>query len=194
MSINEIVKKSILLVICLVYSQLAQADALLDFGVIYNGDTFSTSTASTETKYFYNAGLMFNLESQRRWYVGWTVFGISQTNTLGTADTSYTSLDMGPILRWNIDRAGIYSMSAAYGYLARGTYAVTGSSSEAWEGTSLLGQIAVQAPFREAKFSIGATLNYYSATYTKKIVNRTESSNSSQKSWIFPMLTVTWRP
>jgi len=173
-------------------TQVAQARALLDFGAIYFADTLNTDTSSSGTQYFYNANLMFNLDQSARWYIGWSAFGISQSNTASSVTTSYSSLDMGPVLRWNIDKAGIYSVSAAYGYLARGAYS-SGATDETWEGGSLFGQFAILAPIRDEKLNIGVSLNYYSANYTKKVVNKVESSNSAQKSWVFPMVTLTWR-
>jgi hypothetical protein len=176
-----------------VSGEFARADMLLDFGATYSGDTFNTTTSSNSTQYFYNASLQFALDHRRQWTLGWTVFGISRATSDGAISGNYSSLDMGPQIRWNIDKAGIYSVSAAYGYLAKGAYS-SGSTSETWSGSSLWGQFAVQIPIRDDKFYIGLSLNYYSASYSKKVVSSVESSNSAQKSWIFPMLSLTWRP
>lgn len=193
MSINEIVKKIILIFFCLLVTGFAQADPLLDFGFVYSGETFNTTASSSDTQYFYNASLLFNLDTGQRCFIGWNVFGISQASVAASTTTNYSSLDMGPSIRWNIDKAGTYSLTGTYGYLAKATYS-SGSSSENWEGSSLLAQFAIQAASGRQKIFLGLSLNYYSATYTKKVVSRVESSNSAQKSWIFPMITLTWRP
>ena len=121
------------------------------------------------------------------------ILGISQNSTAASITTNYSSFDMGPGLRWNIDKNNMLSVTAAYGYLAKGTYS-QGSTSETWEGTSLFGQFAIQIPVRDQKFFAGLSLNYYAANYSTKIVGSLNSSISTQKTWIFPMVTLTWRP
>lgn len=174
-------------------SASAFAEALIDVGAAYSADTLTTSSDSANTQYFYNVSALFNLDRRARWNMGWVFFGISQTSTAASVDTTYTSLDMGPALRWNIDKGGIFSLTAAYGYLAKGTYS-SGSTEEDWEGTSLFGQFSIQAPISEEKLYIGLSINYYAANYTQKTVSNVESSTDTQKTWIFPMVSLTWRP
>ncbi|MGZ3742671.1 MAG: hypothetical protein ACXWRE_08300 [Pseudobdellovibrionaceae bacterium] len=178
--------------ICHLISSLCFGEALLDFGAYFSTDTFKTSTDSANTQYFYNFDVLFNLDHSKQWNMGWTVFGISQKNTLAGVESAYSSFDIGPALRWNIDKPGIFSFTLAYGYLAKGQY-TSGTTPEAWTGTSYLGQFAMQAPVGES-FFLGFSLNYYAASYSKKVVNSIESSNTAQKSWIFPMISFTWRP
>ncbi len=83
-------------------------------------------------------------------------------------------------------------MTLAYGYLARGTYGITGGTDEKWEGTSYFAQLAAQIPLGE-KFYMGASLNYYGASYSQKTVSNVESSNDATKSWVFPMFSMTWK-
>lgn len=168
------------------------ADALLDFGATYSGDTFTATSQTQTTQYFYNVSALFALDRSMRWTVGWTFFGISKAETAESVTSNYSSLDMGPALRWNIDKGNMFSLTGAYGYLAKGIYTLD-SVSERWEGTSLFGQFAVQIPVQEGRLSLGLSLNYYAASYSKKIVNSVESTHSAQKSWIFPMLSLTWR-
>lgn len=167
---------------------------MIDFGATYSGDSLaSASNTSTNTQYFYNLSALFNLDRRMTWNIGWSFFGISQNKTEASVNTTYSSLDFGPALRWNMDKSGIFSLSVAYGYLSKGKY-TSGSTVEEWEGTSLLGQFAIQAPVREEKFYIGLSFNYYAANYSKKIVDNIKSENDVKKSWIFPMLSFTWRP
>jgi len=166
---------------------------MLDLGFAYSGDTLHKTTDSANTQYFYNIDALFNLDGRARWNVGWSVFGISQTSSVDTTTTAYSSMDMGPALRWNIDRSGIFSMTLAYGYLAKGTYSATGGTDEKWEGTSTFAQFATQIPMND-KFFIGVSLNYYGANYSQKTVSSVESTNDATKTWIFPMISMTWRP
>jgi len=185
--------KSILLVLTFgLLSSIASAEMTIDLGFAYSADTLYKTTDKTNTEYFYNADLLFNLDNRKKWNVGWSVFGISQSSADASTNTVYSSMDMGPALRWNIDRAGVYSMTVAYGYLARGTYSVTGSADEKWEGSSYFGQIAAQIPIYE-KIHVGVSLNYYGANYSLKTISNVESANDAQKTWIFPMISLTWR-
>jgi hypothetical protein len=185
---NVLVVFSLLFITC-----AARADITVDLGATYSGDVLNTTTDSNNTQYFYNVGGLFNLDKGRRWNLGWMVLGISQSVTNAGTSTTYSSFDMGPALRWQIDKSGIFSVTAAYGYITKGSYN-SGSTSETWSGTSYFGQFAVQAPIGDAKYFIGLSLNYYAASYSQKVVNSVESSNSAQKSWIFPMISFTWRP
>lgn len=178
---------------CLLFSSLSWADATIDLGLVYSSDTFKATPEAANNQYFYNASALFNLDNKARWNMGFAVLGISQTAKTGTTETSYSSFDLGPAVRWNIDKNRIFSLTLAYGYLAKASYSVDSGAAEKWEGTSLLGQFAVQAPIQD-KFYVGLSLNYYSATYSKKVVSSVESSNDAQKSWIFPMINLTWRP
>lgn len=177
---------------CHLISLPSFAEALLDFGAIYSADSLKTSSDSTQTQYFYNLDVLFNLDRRMQWNVGWAVLGISQTATVAGVETTYSSFDFGPAFRWNIDKAGIFSFNLAYGYLAKGQY-TSGDTVETWTGTSYFAQFAAQAPAGE-KFYVGLSLNYYAASYSKKVVASVESSNTAQKSWIFPMISFTWRP
>jgi len=171
----------------------AWAEALIDFGFNYSADTLTTSADAANTQYFYNLAVLFNLDRKMNWNMGWMVMGINQVSTAASVESTYGSLDLGPALRWNIDKRGVFSTTLAYGYLAKGTYS-SGSTDENWEGTSLFAQFAVQAPIQDDKFYVGLTLNYYAATYTKKVVSSVESTNDATKTWIFPMISLTWRP
>ncbi|WP_413288510.1 hypothetical protein [Bdellovibrio sp. HCB337] len=183
----------VLLFTSLMISSSVFAEALIDLGFTYSADTLNADAESSSTQYFYNANFLFNIDRKMQWTVGWTVLGISQTGSVDSTNTTYSSFDIGPALRWNIDKNGIFSTTVAYGYIAKGTY-TSGSTNETWEGTSLFGQFSFQAPIRDDKFYIGVSLNYYAATYATKTVSGVESSTDATKSWIFPMISFTWRP
>lgn len=166
---------------------------MIDMGAIYSADTLKTSADNNNTQYFYNLDVLFNLDNRKTFCMGWSVFGISQSITAGTTQSTYSSFDMGPAIRWNMDHAGVFSATLAYGYLAKGSYSTGSTTSETWEGSSYFAQLAAQVPVRDDKFYIGLSLNYYGGNYSKKTVNNVESSNDAQKTWIFPMISMTWR-
>lgn len=167
---------------------------MFDAGLIDLTDNLNTSANTGTSEYFYNLDFLFKMGSAKRWDLGWSIFGISQHQTLSSGTISYSSFDMGPVVRWNIDRANIYSMSLAYGYFAKGNYNnSTSSSPETWNGTSYRFQFSAQVPLND-QWSAGFSLNYYMASYSQKVISSVESSNNATKNWLFPMFSVTWRP
>lgn len=174
------------------FSAGAHAGPVLDFGGTFSSDSLSNSGTTASSQNFYNLSAMFSLDSKAQWNVGWAVFGISQSTEVTAGTTKYSSFDMGPAFRWNIDKDGMFSLTLVYGYLAKGKYSL-GAISEDWEGSSFLAQFALQAPIREDKFYVGVSVNSYTGTYTEKTVNNVKSTTSATKSSIFPMISFTWR-
>lgn len=169
------------------------ATAIIDFGGTFSSNSLNVGSESTNSQNFYNLNVMFNLDTKMRWNLGWAVFGISDETGTGSTTTSYSSFDMGPAFRWNIDKNGIFSLTFIYGYLAKGKYSAGTGSSEEWDGSSFLVQFGMQAPVKEDKFYVGFTLNSYTGTYTDKTVNNVKSSVSATKTSLFPMVTMTLR-
>lgn len=183
---------ALLVSVLMLSSGSARADVALDFGATFSSDSLALASTSTNSQNFYNLSALFNLDSKMTWNVGWMVFGIGQTSSAASVTTTYSSFDMGPSFRWNIDKKGIFSLTLTYGYLAKGKYA-SGAVSEDWDGSSFLVQAAALAPVRDDKFYIGLSLNSYTGSYTQKTVANTKSAVSATKSWVFPMITATWR-
>lgn len=178
--------KKLLLVVIICCSFNAHAGFLLEVSGTYVSDSLATSTTTNSSKYFYNLGLLFTLK--KGVWGGWNYSGVSHT-AKETATTTFGSADTGPYLKWQFGRNELYSLSAAYNILSRATYS-DGSTNENWTGTSLWMQFGIMPEVKEG-LHVGASLNYYSATYSKKTVSGVESSASNSKSWIFPMLTMT---
>jgi hypothetical protein len=165
---------------------VSKGGVLIELGGVYLTDTTVSSSTEKSTKYFYQAGLLFDI--QKKFWGGWNYSGISNQNS-GTTDTSFISSDTGPYIKWQFGRGQLYSLSAAYNILSRADYK-SGTDTERWEGTSYWIQFGVM-PELAAGFHLGASLNYYSANYTKKIISGTETNDSNSKTWIFPMLSLT---
>jgi hypothetical protein len=194
-SVNKIAKNFLCLATVAAISFICSAGfagPMVDFGGTFSSNSLSTSSESTNSQNFYNLSVMFNIDTKVHYNLGWAVFGISESSKVGATETSYSSFDMGPAFRWNIDKNGIFSITIVYGYLAKGKYSV-GTTSQDWEGSSLLLQFGMQAPVREDKFYVGLTLNSYTGTYTDKIVSNVKSSVSATKTSVFPMVSLTWR-
>lgn len=162
------------------------AGLLLDVSGIYVSDTLTTPSDRTSTQTFYTAGVLLSLTKQV--WVGWNYLGINQTQTV-TSTTTYGSADMGLAFKWQYGSGKMYNFGAVYNIVSKATYS-SGTTNENWEGTSFLVSWGV-APEIAEKFFVGVSLNYYSASYTKKSVNNVESAASNAKTWLFPMLTLT---
>lgn len=158
----------------------------MELGGTYLSDSLAASSTTSSTKYFYNIGVLFTL--QKGVWGGWNYSGFSY-NDSGTATTTLSSQDTGPVVKWQFGKGNLYNFSAAYNILSRATYS-SGSSDEAWQGTSIWAQLGICPEVKEG-LHVGATLNYYAATYNKKTVNNVESSASNSRTWIFPTIFMT---
>lgn len=163
----------------------AQAGILLDFGGTYITDAMTSSANTSSTKYLYEVGVLFSL-SKTVWG-GWSYLGVSHSDTIPGSSTSYASMDTGPTLKWFFGKNELCSLSGTFNVVSRATYSTGSAAQEKWEGMSYLVSFGLMPEVGEG-FHIGASLNYYSANYTKKIVNNTESSTTNSKTWMFPTI------
>ncbi len=180
--------KRLLFVFTLIgFSLQAQAGFLLELGGTYISDSLTTSPATSSSKMFYQIGGLFNY--QKTIWGGWNYSSISQSDS-GSEKIVFASTDTGPYFKWQFGKHAIFNFSLAYNILSRATYKIDSGESESWQGTSYWIQLGVLPEVKNG-LRVGASLNYYSASYTKKTVNSVESSASNSKTWIFPMLSLT---
>lgn len=173
-----------------------QAHALfIDFGSNLSLGNFNYTTAQTNNKTFTNAGLFANLskaEYTARVQIGWYLLSYSgQENFPGSITQTLNSNDMGPALRWSIDRRGRFSVTAVYGVICKGTLS-DGTTSESLSGESLLIKFTIEPDVSE-RFFIGGALNYYSASYKTSVIGTTQSNVNYQNNYIFPSLSLSYR-
>ena len=159
---------------------------MLELGGTYLSDTLAVSTDKKSTAYFYNLGALFSV--QKNLWAGWNYSGISHSKEDGSSE-SFSASDTGPYIKWQFGRNELYSLSAAYNIYSKAQYALD-DANEKWSGTSFWLQWAVSPEFKEG-LHIGASLNYYAASYTEKTIDSVESSATNSKTWIFPMLHLT---
>lgn len=178
--------KNYLVAIIMLFSGNVFAGTLVEVGATYLSDAFATPTSQSSSSYFYNVGVLFNLN--KKTWGGWNYSGISSSLT-STTTTTFTSLDTGPYLKWQYGKGEMFSLSFAYNLLSQATFS-DGTTDETWTGTSMWLQWGI-APEVSEGVHVGASLNYFSASYSKKVVSTVESSASNSKTWIFPMLMFT---
>lgn len=162
------------------------AGVMIDLGGMYYSDTLTTPNDRSSTQMFYGGGLLLDLGKQA--WLGFNYSGINQTQSI-TTTTTFSTSDMGVGFKYQFGRSKLYNFSAAYNLFSKATY-TSGTTNENWEGTSFLVSFGISPEVAE-KLYIGMSVSYFSASYTKKIVNNVESAASNGKVWLFPMLTVT---
>lgn len=166
----------------------SQAGFLLEFSGTYLSDSLKSGTTDSSTQYFYNVGALFNMK-QNLWG-GWSYLGINTTESNNSVSTTFSTADTGPYVKWQFGRSQIYSLSMAYNILSKATYKTGSATAEQWQGTSFWLSFGIM-PEISSNLHMGAALNYYSASYTKKTINGAETSASDSKSWIFPSVSIT---
>ncbi len=95
---------------------------------------------------------------------------------------------MGPVLRWAIDQRRLFVLTVAYGVYAKGKFD-TLTTSETLTGTSLFAKIAVEPQVTDT-FNLGVSLNFYSPSYKKAVLNTVESDVSYQGTQLFPAISM----
>ena len=137
---------------------------------------------------FYNVGALFSMK-QNLWG-GWNYLGISTNESKNSVTTTFSTADTGPYVKWQFGKGQLYSLSAAYNILSKATYKTGSSTSEEWQGTSFWLAFGIM-PELSSNLHLGASINYYSASYTKKTVSGSETSAANSKSWVFPSVSIT---
>lgn len=166
----------------------SHAGFLLEVSGTYLSHSLKSGATNTSSQMFYNLGALFSMK-QNLWG-GWNYLGISTNESSNFVTTTFSTADTGPYVKWQFGRGQLYSLSGAFNILSKATYKTGSSTSEAWQGTSFWISFGIM-PELSSNLHVGASLNYYSASYTKKTVSGSETSASNSKSWIFPTLSLT---
>jgi hypothetical protein len=175
------------LILITLLTSVGQAKLLLEAGAGYFSDAITTSTSDTSTKLVYNVGVLFSIN--KGFWGGWSYAGLSYDKMAASTTTQLIGYGTGPYLKYQFGRGRSYSISMAYNILNTATY-TGGSSSETWSGTSYNLQFAAMPELREG-LNVGVTFNYYSATYSKRVIGSTESNISYTRAWIYPTISMT---
>lgn len=168
---------------------------MVDLNADLSSEAITTASDQKTSAQFLSLGVLGDLGKSEtmKYYLGWGIISASSKNTNSTAgvDQSFSTLDMGPTFRVHFDKKGLYTGTLTYALFAKGTL-VTGATSEAISGSSMHLKFAVEPEVTE-RFFIGFALNYYSATYTKSVLNSTESSVSYKVQRTFPSFSLSYR-
>lgn len=176
----------LLLFVLITFSSPAPAAFLLDVGGSYLSDDLTTSSTRKFSRLYYGLGAYFTLN--KNIWAGWSYSGLNHSDDLSSGQTDFASTDTGPVVKWQFGRNQIFTAGLGFNVISRATF-TNSTRDENWEGTSFLVNLGVNPEVAEG-WRIGATLNYYAASYTKKKVNSVESSAANTKTWIFPVVSV----
>lgn len=171
----------------------ARAGVYGELNGLFSTDVFTTATAATYSKTYYALDIYANLENKNRFYAGFHVDQVAATEE-GTpgSQVTLTSLNMGPMAMWVIDRRKTFSLSAGYNFLANGSLTVTGSPAATLTGTSLWTSLGVMPEVAENLF-VGFRLTYYSLSYAKSTVASATADVSYTRVMMFPTFGLAWR-
>jgi hypothetical protein len=123
---------------------------------------------------------------------GFNVLSVSSKSEIGTnASETFSSIDMGPSLRWTIDSRKLFSLTAVYSVYGKGKYE-TAVKSETINGTSYYMKFSVEPQMTDNLY-LGFAVNYYASTYGTSVSNSVESTVSYKSSWIFPSFSLALR-
>lgn len=180
--------------IILLLSQNAGA-FLLDLNLGLTQGSFDRSGEQTSSKANNALGLFANLsnsESSLGFNIGWYILSVSNKESFPpTINQSLTSNDMGPAIRWQIDRQKRFSLTLAYGIICKGNYD-DGIVNENLSGESYLLKFAFEPEIAERYF-LGVALNYYVANYKTLVLNSVQSDVAYKNSLFFPSLSFSYR-
>jgi hypothetical protein len=175
--------RSVVFFIVLHFNHQALADTLVELGAAYISDKIASPAEGSNASYFYNGGVLFSINKTT--WGGWNYSTVSSSENAPSTNT-FSSTDTGPYLKWQFGKGEVFNLNFAYNISSKATF-TSGSASENWEGTSFWLSWGVTPEVSEG-FNVGASINYYSATYSKKVVGGLETIAANSKTWIFPSL------
>ena len=178
----------------LILSSLAWAGFAAQVSGFYLSDNFTQSTLSSQARLFYSTELYYSLASQKNFFFGLDLTGLSQNDATTTATTNYSSQDYGLALLYFIDSAHRWAVAGAYNTSASGTYEATGAISKKWTGTSYWGRFGYQTDLKNG-INVGLHFTYYNVDYTSQTQGSTTSSVAVNRNWVLPVLSLSyWHP
>lgn len=157
--------------------------------------SLNRSTDQSTSRSLNSLGLFAHLgksENSSGLLLGWYVLSVSNKDSLPPSiDQTLTSTDMGPAVRWQIDKHQIFSLTYAYGIICKGQYK-DNSIDEKLVGESHFVKLAAEPEVTE-HFFIGGAINYYTSSYKTSTVNSVQSDVNYKNTWIYPSISFSFR-
>lgn len=178
---------------CILISSLSQATALLslDYILFTDKNTVEANTSTSSNKSMYVANLGFTINQKKNFYIGWTLYNVATKDDVNQQKSNYSTQDMGPSLRYEFGRSGLYFVNLVYGVRTQTNYD-SGGTAEQWLGTNYLIQFGVTPEIAE-NFVVSFAFNYFSGSSAKKLVSDVQTSVSYSKAFMTPTIGIAYR-
>jgi hypothetical protein len=156
-------------------------------------DTSVAAVDSSYTKTYYAVDIYANLETKKRWFAGFHLDQIT-FNELPTASSEYnlSSQNMGLMLMYLIDKNGTYSVTLGYNLIQTATYKSPGLSESDLSGSGYWATFGIM-PQISPNLYAGMKILYYQANYTKKTESNVSSDVSYSRTFMLPILSLSFR-
>lgn len=174
--------KCFAIVFTLMIAVNSQAGVLFDLNGTYISDSTTTSSSASDSRVGYGLGVLFNID--KAIWGGWSYSGFNHSDTVGSTTTALSAQDTGPTFKWQFGRGKLYQFGLTYNIVSRASYS-SGTTNQDWEGSSYLVYFGAMPEISNG-WRVGFSLNYYSASYTKKKISNVESAASFSKTWLYP--------
>lgn len=149
---------------------MAHAIVTFDANAFYYSDTYTTASTSTYSRVLWDGTLSISLTKKGGSMIGWCYASASFTDNSNNTTQTVTASGMGPKLTFYFDKENTWAVSFAY--LLQLTGADSSLSGVTYEGTGMKGEFGYVAPINDT-FFLGAKINYFAATFSRKITNQT---------------------
>ncbi|MBL7544113.1 MAG: hypothetical protein JNL11_09865 [Bdellovibrionaceae bacterium] len=183
---RQIIFKCLLL--CLLTSSLAPAAALMsiDYILFTDANTVETTTSTKSAKSMYAFNLQFSLNAKKNLYFGWSLYNVTTKDETNQQKSNYATQDMGPSIRYEMGRSGLYFINFIYGIKTKTSFD-SGSTAEEWLGTNYLLQLGVNPEISE-NFNASFAFNYFSGAAKTRVVSNAQTDVSYSKAFMTPTI------
>lgn len=181
---------------CLISILTRNANAfLIDLNLNYFQGTFSQATKQTNFSAINSIGLFADLKktgSGAGLYIGWSISMLSQKEVSPPdLDQNLSSNDMGPSVRWQIDKRRLFSLTTVYNIICKGSLN-DGSTNKILNGESYLVKLAIEPAINETLY-VGVAVNYYGAFYKTLTVSSNQTTINYNNTWFYPSISLSYR-
>lgn len=183
---------TIALAVTLLLPIKSKAELLWDLHLTYLSDQLKYTATSTQSLMFWNTSINFIMSKSGRFYFGWGMLGLTQTENDGTNQNQYSSTEMGPRFLY-LSKSGMYQIAVSYHLRNTTTYTLGTAEPASLRGTSLFAELGLMPEVGDG-FRAGAKLNYYAPTWTENVVGgATFSQVAYNKVLIIPTFAFQWQ-
>jgi hypothetical protein len=181
------------IVLFLLFSSFVKAEALigLDYILFTDINTVESDTSATSSKSMYLFNVQFSINSKKNLRIGWALYSVTTSDEVNNQQSNYATQDMGPSIRYEFGRSGLYYVNFVYGIQVKTTYD-SGSTSQTWLGTNYLAQVGV-APEISDSFAVNFAFNFFNGAAITKVVTTTQTDVSYSKAFMTPTVGLTYK-